>query len=186
MRGIPGMQVFCPADLDELVDALPAILSSKAPSYVRYHLDPRALALPAARPFAVGRAETVFEGRDVALLTYGFLLREAGKARDLLEARGISTRLVNLRSLKPVDEEALVQAASCPLVVAIEDHFETGGLFTVVAETLVRRGLAARVVPFAFRERWFTPGLLPDVLRKEGFDGNSLARRVLQALDGEA
>lgn len=185
MRGIPGMQVFAPADLDELVEALPTIVADPAPCYVRYNLEPRSLTLPRPRPLTPGQAETVFEGESVAILTYGFLLREAARARDLLEAQGVSTRLVNLRSLKPADQGAIVRAASCPLLVTVEDHFETGGLYSIVAETLLAKGVAARVLPLALRERWFAPGLLTDVLRHEGFTGGGLARRVLQVLNRE-
>src|SRR5262249_27685305 len=75
MRGVPGMQVFCPSDEEELVQALPAILASEAPAYVRYTAQPAALRERA--PFAIGCAETFGYGRDVALLTYGLLLRQA-------------------------------------------------------------------------------------------------------------
>jgi transketolase len=182
MRAIPGMQVFCPADLEELNTALPAILASPAPAYVRYNPG-----LPGVRhhaPFAIGRAEILSEGEDVALLTYGLLVREADRARRLLEARGVGVRLVSLRSLAPVDEAAIVACARrTSLVVTLEDHLHSGGLYSIVAEVCLRHRLAPRVLGLDLGTRFFTPALLPDLLAHEGFTGPRIAERVLAALD---
>jgi len=181
MRGIPGMQVFCPADAAELGEALPTLLAGPEPCYIRYNAAP-----PAVRhrkPFAVASAEVLSEGDGVALLTYGFLLREAEKARVILESRGIPVRLVNLRMLAPVDESAIVEAAQrTQLLVTLEDHFRTGGLYSIAAEVLVRHRLAPRVLPIALEDRWFKPALLDDVLAHEGFTGERIAKRILDAI----
>jgi transketolase len=181
MRGIPGMQVFCPADAAELCEALPALLAEPGPCYVRYNPGP-----PAVRhetPFAVGRAEVLSHGEGVAILTYGFLLREAERARVVLESRGVPVRLVNLRMLAPVDEAAIVAAArEALLVVTLEDHFRVGGLYSIAAEVLLKHRLSPRVVPIALEGRWFKPALLEDVLAHEGFSGPRIAARVLEAL----
>ena len=82
---------------------------------------------------------------------------------------------------KPVDEEAILRAArETNLLVTLEDHFLTGGLFSIVAETLLRHGETAEVLPFALEERWFRPALLNDVLRFEGFTGEQIAARILE------
>lgn len=177
MRGIPHMHVVCPADREELVAAMPAIVASGEPTYVRY-----CAAEPAVRhrtPFDLGKAEELSDGSDVAILTYGFLLGEAEKARAALESRGVSTRLVNLRSLVPLDERAVLDAArKTRLVVTFEDHFQTGGLYSIVCELLVRSGAKARVLPVALDQRWFHPARLDAVLAHEGFTGEALAKRV--------
>lgn len=180
MRGVPGMRVFCPADASELAEALPTLLADRSPWYVRYNSLPPAVL---HCPFAIGEAEVLSEGDGVALLTYGFLLREAVKARAILESRGVAVRLLNLRTLKPLDEEAVKEAArGTELLVTLEDHFETGGLFSIVAELLARSRITVRVLPLALPERWFTPALLDDVLSHEGFTGSRIAERVLGAL----
>jgi transketolase len=183
LRGVPGMHVFAPSDEDDLVQMMPAIVASRAPSYVRY-----CATKPTVRhvPFEIGRAETLSEGDDVTILTYGFLLREALKAREALEARGRSVRLVNLRTVKPIDEKTVLRAArETRLLVTLEDHFVTGGLFSIVSETLTRARLACHVLPIALEERWFTPGRLDDVLAKEGFTGEQIAQRAERALGRE-
>jgi len=183
MRGIPGMQVFCPADGQDLALALPAIVASPLPAYVRYTAQEPAVM---HRPFVIGRAELLSDGADVAILTYGLLVRESLEARALLEARGIAVTLVNLRTLKPIDVSIVEKAARCRLVVTVEDHFQTGGLHSILAETFLRLRLSTRVLPLALEDRWFAPGLLPDVLRKEGFTGKDIARKVQDALLEEA
>ncbi len=177
MRGIPGMQIFCPADQAELVLGLPHFLASPHPVYIRHN------ALPAAIDhdphFAIGQAELVQDGSDVTILVYGMLFREALAASDLLAAQGISVRLLNLRTVWPVDETAVLAAAQrTNLLVTIEDHFLTGGLFSIVSELLVRRGVRANVLPIALENRWFQPALLDDVLTHEGFTGPQLAQRI--------
>jgi transketolase len=183
MRGIPGMGVFCPADQAELVAGLPAIVQSPQPFYIRYNaLPPSVTHAPA--PFALGKAEVLSEGGDVAILTYGFLLREAARAREILQNRGISVRLVNLRTLKPIDEEAVIAAVrEARLTVTVEDHFLTGGLYSIVAEICLSRGVTGRVLPIALRDRWFKPATLPRVLDAEGFTGDKLAARIGAELD---
>jgi transketolase len=184
MRGIPGMEVFCPADGPELAQALPEILQSPRPAYIRYNAQEAAVRHHA--PFAIGRAEVLSEGDGVAILTHGFLLREADTARRILESRGIPVTLVNLRTLKPIDRAAVLKAAACPLLVTLEDHFRTGGLHSIVAETLLSAGRTARVLSLALEDRWFVPGLLRDVLRHEGFTGPRIAERILDTLIEEA
>lgn len=181
MRGIPGMEVYCPADGDELDQMLPVILDRPHPAYIRFNARPAMVAHGA--PFAPGVAETVAEGDDVAILTYGFMLEEAMAARDHLAARGQSVRVVNLRSLKPIDEGALLSAArETGLVVTLEDHFRTGGLYSILADVLLQHGLTARVLPISLEQRWFRPALLQDILYFEGFTGAQIAARILARL----
>lgn len=181
LRGIPGMRVFCPADESELVEALPAVVAEKAPVYVRFNA--RKPAVGKHQPFAFGKAEVLSEGDDVSILTYGLLLREALEARTLLSERGLSVGLVNLRSVWPLDEEAVLRAARARLVVTVEDHFQDGGLSTLLAELLMRVRRTAYVLPIALPRRWFVPALLDEVLREEGFTGAQIAARVLEALE---
>ncbi len=181
MRGIPHMHVFCPADEQDMLLGLPHIINSPNPTYIRYNgLKP---VIDHAADFEIGQSEQVSDGSDVSILVYGMLFAQAWEAKALLEAEGLSVRLVNVRMPKPVDEEAVLRAArETSLVVTLEDHFLTGGLFSIVAETLLRHGQTADVLPFALDERWFRPALLNDVLRFEGFTGEQIAARILERL----
>ncbi|MEW5959275.1 MAG: transketolase C-terminal domain-containing protein [Chloroflexota bacterium] len=181
MRGIPNMQIFCPADEEDLVIGLRQVLESPHPCYIRHN------ALPAVighNPnFEIGQAEQISAGHDVAILVYGMLFSQAYQAKNHLEAQGISARLLNLRTVKPIDAAAVLQAAQeTRLLVTLEDHFLTGGLFSIVSELLVRHHTLAKVFPFALENRWFNPGLLDEVLAYEGFTGPQIAARIRQVL----
>ena len=177
MRGIPGMEVYCPADEDDLVKVLPSVWGSAAPAYVRVNHKKGSFEHSAYLP---GKAEVVAKGKDVTLLVYGFLFGNALQAKELLEEEGLSVGLVNMRSLKPIDEEAILEAAlGSGLLVTIEDHLRTGGLYTIVAEILLRHRVSGpEVLPLALEERWFRPGLLDEVLETEGFTAVQIAARI--------
>jgi transketolase len=185
MRGIPHMQVFCPADEQDMLIGLPHVLTSPHPTYIRHNaLKP---AIDHDPHFEIGRAELVADGQDVTILVYGMLLAQAVEARALLEQEGLSVRLLNMRMPKPVDEKAILRAArETNLLVTVEDHFLTGGLFSIVSETLVRHGETAAVLPLALDERWFKPALLPAVLEYEGFTGPQIAAAILERMPAVA
>lgn len=180
MRGIPGMTVFCPADEQDMLLMLPEIWASPHPAYVR--LITRPVTYQHA-PFRTGKAEIISEGEDVTILTYGLLFEQSLIAREILENKGIKTGLINLRSLKPIDEEAILNvAANCGLLVTVEDHFLTGGLYSIIAEIFLKNKTTADVLPFALNEKWFKPALLPDVLKYEGFTGEQIANGIIEKL----
>ncbi|MBK6875962.1 MAG: hypothetical protein IPG99_05730 [Ignavibacteria bacterium] len=120
----------------------------------------------------------IAEGPDITLLVYGLMFTEAISAREILEMSGYSTGLVNMRTVKPIDEEVILLAAeSSELVVTIEDHFLTGGLHSIVRETIVRNNHKAEVLLIALQDTWFKPALLKDVLEYEGLREKQLPRK---------
>ncbi|HEY7373884.1 MAG TPA: aminotransferase class III-fold pyridoxal phosphate-dependent enzyme [Polyangia bacterium] len=181
MRAIPRMQIFCPADDAELAAGLPDVLASRRPAYIRFNARPSSLA---HAPFALGRAETLTTGDDIGVLAAGLLVPPAAEACRSLEASGIGARLVNLRTLSPVDEDAIIAlATSCRVLITVEDHLLVGGLYALVAELLVRNRVSVPVVPLGLEGRYFRPGRLADVLEYEGFNARWLATRFRRALE---
>lgn len=177
MRGIPGMQVFAPASHEDMLAMLPKIWASPHPSYVR--ITTRPAVVKHKTTFEIGQAEVIAEGTDVTLLVYGFLLEETMKAKAILEAKGWSVGVVNMRCLKPVDETLILSLVkSTQRMVTIEDHFLTGGLYSIIAEILLKNKVTANVLPLAMEEKWFKPGLLSEVLEYEGFTGEKIADRI--------
>ncbi len=181
MRGIPGMEVFAPADEEDMLLALPTIWKSSSPSYVRANLMKPLIAHD--KNFSIGKAEVVSEGNDITFLVYGMLFNQVYQAKEILEKDGYSVGLINMRSLKPVDREAIRKAAKkSELVVTVEDHFKIGGLYSIVAEVLLGQHLSANVVSFSLNESWFKPGRLSDVLSYEGFTPEKIAAKSIEAL----
>lgn len=180
MRGIPGMKVFSPSDESELVAGLEAVMEDPSPVYVRH------VGLPAAvdhtEPFSFGKAEVVAKGSDLTILVHGYLLREVVEARSVLAENGIEAGIVNMRTLAPVDEDAILEAAAAGPIAVVEDHFITGGLVTIVAETLMGARQAAQVIPVAL-DNWFRPALLEEATAAAGLDAGSIAARIRRELD---
>ncbi|MCX7744322.1 MAG: hypothetical protein N2167_07125 [Flavobacteriales bacterium] len=179
MRGIPGMQVYAPADNEDMLLMLPEIWNNESPAYVRANTR---TAVYKHAPFEPGKAEVISQGKDVTILVYGMLFEQALTAKQLLEKAGLQVGLANMRSLVPIDEAYILETAkSGSLMITLEDHFLTGGLYSIVAEILLKNQLTARVFPLALENRWFKPGLLSEVLEYEGFTANKIAEKILAA-----
>src|SRR5262249_28877213 len=106
MRTIPSVGIFAPADAEDLCLGLENVLVSEMPFYVRHNPRPP---FTQHAPFELGRAEILREGSDVGILTYGTLCREAWDAAAWLEEEGVTVRLVNLRTLRPLDASAVIE-----------------------------------------------------------------------------
>jgi transketolase len=182
MRGIPHLQVFAPADEEDMLVMMPEIWKSKSPSYTRANL---------VKPiyqhdknFRIGKAEVVDEPATITFLVYGMLFNQVYQAKQILEEQGQAVGLVNMRSLKPVDEEIILRAAQeSELVVIVEDHFKTGGLYSIVAEVLLKHQTTGNVQSLSLKENWFKPARLSEVLDHEGFTPEKIAMRTLELLE---
>ena len=147
MRSIPGMTVICPADDVEAKAAVKAAYEMEGPVYLRFGR----LALPVfhdeSYEFVIGKGEVLKEGTDVAIIANGLMVYEAIKAGEELAAAGINAMVINMPTIKPLDEELVIEAAKkCGKVITCEEHSIIGGLGEAVASclsekcpTLVRR-----------------------------------------------
>ena len=129
MRSIPGMTVICPADAVEAEAAVKAAYELEGPVYLRFGR----LAVPVFHEegftFAIGKGEIMREGTDVAIIANGLMVYEAVQAGELLEQKGIHARIINMSTVKPIDEELVLQAAKdCGRVITCEEHSIIGGL----------------------------------------------------------
>ncbi len=141
MRSIPGMVVICPADDVEARAAVKAAYEYEGPVYLRFGR----LAVPVFHEeegysFQIGKGEVLRDGADVAILATGLMVYEALQAAEALEAEGIRPMVVNLPTVKPLDEElVLAAAAKCGKVITCEEHSVIGGLGEAVCGLLSER-----------------------------------------------
>ncbi len=139
-RALPGMVVVSPADPLEVAQATEAILRHRGPVYMRTGRSPARRVLGEDYRFKIGRGRVLREGSDVTLVATGVEVARALDAAGLLEARGVSARVVNISTIKPLDETLLERCArETGVIVTAEDHNVIGGLGSAVAEALVRR-----------------------------------------------
>ncbi len=178
MRAIPGMNIFCPSDIEDMLIGLQKVLLDRSPWYIRYN-NLESL-VNHEKDFEIGKAEIISVGYDINIITFGTLLKQAIKASEILNSKRRLTGVINLRTLKPIDEELILKTcASSPLVITLEDHFLTGGLFSIVSEILVKNRVMANVFPISLKNKWFKPSLLNNVISYEGFDSESIAKTIL-------
>ena len=139
-RAMPNMTVIAPCDGVEVRAAMHAATAYNGPVYLRLTRDPSPVITPRDRAFEIGRAYLLREGSDVTLISTGVQAVRTLEAADLLQAEGISAHVLHVPTLKPLDEEAITEAARrTGCVVTAEDHSIIGGLGGAVAETLSER-----------------------------------------------
>jgi transketolase len=141
MRAIPGMTVIAVGDPGEVTAALRASLQHDGPVYLRLPRADGQIIHESEREveFTIGKAETLRQGKDVTLIGIGLMVSECLRAADSLASDGIQARVLNARTVKPLDEDAVLAAArETQGIVAAEDHNCMGGLGGAVAELLVR------------------------------------------------
>ncbi len=137
MRSIPGMTVICPADDVEARAAVKAAYEMEGPVYLRFGR----LAIPVFHSddykFEVGKGEILRDGKDVAIIANGLLVYEAIQAGEELAAAGIDAMIINMATIKPLDEELVIAAArKCGKVITCEEHSVIGGLGEAVCACL--------------------------------------------------
>ncbi|MFA7360866.1 MAG: transketolase C-terminal domain-containing protein [Candidatus Kapaibacterium sp.] len=182
MRGIPNVNVFCPADEDDMVKCIESVLKSSSPYYIRFNN--RKSLYKHASDFNEGSAEIIKDIGYVTILSSGVLFREALEVMHLLERNKIQTGLINLRTLKPIDEDIIVKSLNRSyLTVTIEDHFLTGGLFSIVSEIALKNNISGKVLPFGFKDKWFKPALFTDALIHEELTPLYILERILAEFD---
>ena len=179
MRVIPGMTVICPADANEAKAAVNAIAELDGPVYLRL----ARLATPVfegdmIKPFTIGKANVLREGKDVALFATGLMVNEALEAARLLEADGMDAAVLNVHTIKPIDAECVTRyAEKCGKVVTIEEHSVIGGLGDAVADVLMGK-VNCRFRKIGVNDRFGQSGKAADVLREYGLTADQIAEAV--------
>ena len=185
MRMIPNMRVLAPSNEAELVNALHTALELGGPFAIRY---PRGAAVGVPLPeepcvLESGRAHTLREGSDVALLAFGRMVGHALKAAELLEEAGVSARVVDMRWVKPLDVDAVVAAASTKLVVTLEEGVIMGGAGSAVMEVMADKALTTPVLQLGIPDEFVTQGTANELFRSLNLHPEGIAQSVSKRLE---
>ena len=177
MRSIPGMVVLCPSDDVEAKAAVKAAYEHEGPVYLRFGR----LAVPVFHDeesfkFEIGKGEVLREGNDVALISTGLMTAEAVEAAEALAAEGVSARVINLCSIKPLDEELVLKAArECGKIVTCEEHSVIGGLGEAVCAVVAEAGVACKVKRVGVNDVFGHSGPAKELLAQFGLDAKHIA-----------
>ncbi len=180
MRAFPNMTVVQPADAVAARSLAHAAVDFKGPLYIRLHRNPVAdLYDPETYVFEIGKARTVLEtGTDMTMIVSGILLKKALDAAAILREEGIGVRVVDMATIKPLDREAVLQAArDTGAIMTIEDHTVFGGLGSAVSEVVVQN----RPVPMelvGIQDRFGESGDPELIYRDHGMDTDSIVRKA--------
>lgn len=181
MRAIPGIEVFLPSDGAQMRAMMRYLATSNVPAYVRMG---RA-AVPAVyeedAPFLPGKANLLRRGENAALIACGEMVYHALQAAELLAQEGLSVSVYDMHTLKPLDEDAILEAAETSLVVTIEEHNIHGGLGSAVAEVLSQRE-PTRMRILGLPDEPLYNGSSSDVFKHYGLTGEGIAHAVLLAV----
>lgn len=177
-RVLPRMRVFAPCDVEEARKVVHAATQLEGPVYFRLSRAPTPVFTSQSTPFALGRAPIFYEGKDVAIIAAGPILHSALLAADRLIEKGISCRVINAVSIKPLDEKTIQAAArECGAIVTCEEHQVSGGLGSAVAELLA----TTQPVPIEFigmKDTFGESGTPEQLLKKYKMDTDAIVDAV--------
>ena len=136
MRAIPNMTVLCPADANETVEAVKAMVEMEGPCYIRLNRNDYENVTKEGEPFQIGSPSILKEGTDIAVFATGYMTGLAMQAAEELEGK-ISVKVINVSTIKPMNKEAIIEMAQgCKAIVTAEEHSVIGGLGSAVAEVM--------------------------------------------------
>jgi transketolase len=180
MRALPNMTVLSPCDATQAKMAtLAACNDIKGPVYIRFGREAVPDFTSEEMVFDPGKAQLLREGKDLAIIATGNLVWEALQAAESLEAQGIHAAVLNIHTLKPIDEEAILKAArSAGRIITAEEHQVHGGLGSAVAEITSRH----HPVPIRFigmNDMFGESGMPSELMKKFGLDSDGIIREAL-------
>jgi transketolase len=179
---LPGFTVIVPADGIETAQAIRAVAAHNGPCYVRLIRGKLPLVFDSAYRFEIGKAVTMKPGTDAAIMAIGTMVAPALEAAAALSQEGISCRVLNISTLKPIDEAAILKAAAeTGAIVTAEEHQEHGGLGSAVARITAKN----RPVPMGFvavKDKFGMSGKPAELLERYGLTSKEIAIAVREAI----
>lgn len=177
MRSIPNMKVFQPCDARETEQIIKAVADIEGPCYVRLGRLGVEDVYDDSYTWEYGKGQVLKKGSKVAIIATGLMVQESLKAIDQLE--GIEPTVINISTIKPIDEELIVEMAKThDVIITIEEHNVIGGLGGAVAETLAPYGLACRQYMMGMQDSFGRSGKPKDLLAYYHLDASSIAERI--------
>ncbi len=182
MRTIPGMTIINPADAVEARAAVKAAVEFKGPVYMRFGR----YAVPTFNSedykFELGKGIELCDGKDVTIVATGLMVSMALEASEILKADGISARVINIHTIKPIDADILVKAAKeTGALVTAEEHNIIGGLGSAVAEVLCEK-FPVPMLRVGVEDKFGKSGQVPELLKEYGLTAENIANKAKEAI----
>lgn len=183
MRSVPNMVVINPADDIETEAAIKAVAEMEGPCYVRLgRMAVSRVNDEANYNFVIGKGITLAEGNDVAIIATGIMVEAALEAKEELAKEGINARVINIHTIKPIDEELIIKAAKeTGVIVTAEEHSVIGGLGSAVAE-VVSENCPVPVLRVGVKDTFGESGKPNELLEKYGLTSNDIVNKVKEVI----
>lgn len=180
MRVLPNMTVIVPADAEETKAAVKWAASYQGPVYIRMGRAKCDDVTTENTPFVPGKATVLRKGYDITIIACGIMVSKALQAADILKGAGITARVINMSSIKPIDEDVIIKAASdTGAIVTAEEHQVQGGLGSAVAEVVVKH-CPVPMAMIGVEDRFGESGKADDLLKAYGLTAAHIAETALQ------
>jgi len=181
MQTIPGMVILSPCDCSELIKCIDAACEYKGPVYLRLTGEP---GIPTVYSedfnYKIGKSITLKEGEDVLIVATGSQVHTSLDAANLLEEKGISAKVVDMHTIKPLDLEPFENISkSCKLIVTVEEHGVLGGMGSMISQYAATKGGLPKVLNIGLPEEYLKPGSYAYMLDKYGLTAEKIAENIL-------
>jgi len=182
MRAMPNMKVLVPADAVEMKQALRIALKEEGPVYIRASRNPTPLLFENQSAMEIGKARKIRDGKDLSIAVCGVPTFMAMEAAEKLESKGIAVDLLNISTLKPLDEEAIIESVSkTGKILCIEEHSVIGGLGSAVAEVLTKEGFG-KMDSIGIQDEFTETGPYMELLEKYGISVSAITEKATQLI----
>ncbi len=182
MRAMPNMKVLVPADAVEMKQALRLAMEEEGPVYIRASRNPTPLLFENQSAMEIGKARKIRDGKDLTIAVCGVPTFMAMEAAEKLESKGIAVDLLNISTLKPLDEEAIIESVSkTGKILTIEEHSVIGGLGSAVADVLAKSSYG-RMDSIGIQDEFTETGPYMDLLEKYGISVSAITEKAKQLI----
>lgn len=182
-RAIPNIQILLPADFYQVKEMIKALVEYEGPAYLRMGRNPRPTVYSESHhPFELGKGNTLLEGDDITLISTGKMVYNAFQAGKILAEEGIKVKVIDLPTLRPLDEELILEAAEeTGSILTVEEHRVHGGLGGAVAEVVTKKH-PVPIKTLGIPDEFSIGGPTEDVFNHYGLDPEGIARSAKKHL----
>lgn len=178
MRSVPNMTVLCPADAVEAKKSVIKASQYEGPVYIRLGRSKVPVIFNEDYDFEIGKGVEIKAGKDITIIATGVMVSKALEASEVLEKEGISARVINMSTIKPIDEDIIIKAAKeTKKIVTVEEHNIIGGLGSAVAEVVVENN-PVPMKRVGVEDTFGESGVADDVLEKYGLTVENIVNNV--------
>ena len=184
LRSIPGLTIISPADSLETVKALEAAIKFQGPTYIRLTgSSNNPIVYKKDYDFEIGKSITLKDGKDVIIFCTGAMVAESLEAAKILDTKKISTKVINIHTLKPIDKKAIEEACHSKLIVSVEEHNVIGGLGSAISEYKSSLENAPKQLFLGVKDLYGKGGSYKFLLEKHRLQSEKIVEDILNFID---